>query len=84
MNVRFGNLSVLAFEEKTEVHFSDEDFIWLNQHRADTADFKENDKFHIFELPLGIVAGEKCGPELVKRLSGYPFKRHFTVTTLQD
>lgn len=85
MNVRFGNLSIPQFEERTEVKLSEEDRFWMINHRTDSANSDDPDKFHIFDLPFGIIAGEKCGAELVKRLTGgYQFKRHFTVETLQS
>jgi hypothetical protein len=83
VQVRFGNLSVLAFEKKTGVEFSDEDFIWMNERLTDVADFRDDNKFHIFELPLGISAGHNIGEELVERLKKYNFQKHFYVETKQ-
>ena len=74
----------MAFEDKTQVHFSDADFIWFNQHQTNSAEFDEDDKFHIFDLPCGIIAGSEIGAELVERLQPYPFKKCFTVETKES
>lgn len=84
MQVRFGNLSLLRFEQKVEVDFNDEDLIWLNQHRIDSANFKDDDKFHIFDLPLGILAGCDIAEELVTRLRKYTFEKQFYVETKES
>lgn len=81
MNVRFGNLSVSQFEEKTQVKLSPEDKRWMEEHRQDSANEENPNKFHIFDLPFGITAGENVGAELVRRLRAYRFERHFTVET---
>lgn len=85
MNARFGNLTISGFETKTEVQFSEEDRKWMEEHRIDKADFKDDDKFHIFELPLGIMAGSNIGEELINRLKKYSeYKRHFYVETKES
>lgn len=81
MHVRFGNLTIEEFEKRTEVKFSDEDRKWLEEHRIDNAQGKENNRFHIFDMPLGIIAGFDIGDELVKRLKQYEFKKSFSVET---
>lgn len=85
MNVRFGNLTISQFEKRTEVTFSEEDRVWLEEHRQDSANYDDPDKFHIFDMPFGIMTGRKCSDELVKRLtSGYKFKGQFTVFTVSN
>lgn len=82
MTVRFGNLSVVDFEAKTKVQFSELDKKWLEKRRIDKADFQDDDLFHIFDLPLGIVAGANVGPLLVERLKKYEgYQRHFYIET---
>ena len=77
ISVRFGNLTVEAFEKKTEVTFSDEDRKWLNEHRTDNASDERNDVFHIFDMPLGIACGFDIYKELVAILMKYDFKKQF-------
>jgi hypothetical protein len=88
MKLRFGNLSVLEFEKKTGIELSDEDFMWMNLHRTAKASFKDDDQFHIFSLPLMIVAGSNAGEEIVKRLMKYGrqdgYKRSFIVETKES
>lgn len=84
MIVRFGNLSVLGFEDKTRVEMSKEDRLWITNHIVDKADFRDDNGLHIFDLPLGIVAGANIGEELVERLQKYPFKKHFYVETKES
>jgi hypothetical protein len=81
MTVRFGNLSTLMFENKVQVDLTPEDMQWIEAHRVDKADFKDDNGLHIFDLPLGIVAGANIGEELLGRLKAYNFKRHFYVET---
>lgn len=84
MQVRFGNLSTIAFDDKVEANFTPEDIEWIEAHRIDNADFKEDDKLHIFNLPLGIVAGSDIGGELIHRLRAYQFKHQFYVETKES
>jgi hypothetical protein len=84
MNIRFGNLSAIQFEEKAEAELSMKDKKWIESHRTDKASFKEDDKLHIFNLPFGIVAGCDIGAELVERLKAYPFKHSFYVETKES
>lgn len=84
MNVRFGNLSTLAFEDRLQIDLKPEDRLWIEEHRTDEADFTEDDKLHIFSLPLGIVAGHDIGPELVNRLRQYEFSHQFYVETKES
>ena len=79
VTARFGNLTTAQFENKTQVIFSDEDRIWLEDHRTDTASYEGNDKFHIFNMPFTIYAGFDVYEELVKRLRKYDFEIQFTV-----
>ncbi len=79
VTVRFGNLTTGAFEKKTQVSFSEEDFQWLEDHRTNSANDESNDVFHIFDMPLGIYCGFNIYPELVKRLQKYDYKGSFTV-----
>lgn len=79
LEVRFGNLSVEQFAKKTEVEFSEEDKKWLEENRTDSANYEGHDKFHIFDMPLGIYSGFDVYEELVKRLRKYDFKKQFSV-----
>jgi hypothetical protein len=80
MTVRFGNLSTLMFENKVQVDLTPEDMQWIEAHRVDKADFKDDNGLHIFDLPLGIVAGANIGEELLGRLKAYNFKRLYVET----
>lgn len=84
MQVRFGNLTTLAFEDKIQIDLTPEDMQWIEEHRIDKADFEEDDKLHIFNLPLGILAGSDIGEELVARLKKYEFKHSFYVETKES
>lgn len=84
MQLRFGNLSALTFEDRVRVDFEPEDMFWIENHRLDKADFKDDNALHIFELPLGIVAGANIGEELVERFKKYSFKKHFYVETKES
>lgn len=80
MEVRFGNLTVSDFEKRVEVNFPSEDRKWFEDHRTDHANLIKEDQFHIFSMPLGIVAGNKVAPDLLKRLrKGQEFKETFYV-----
>jgi len=80
MNVRFGNLSVLQFEEKVGTELSLEDRLWMENHRVDHANFHDDSAFHIFDLPLGFSAGHDIAEELIARLRKYGFEKcHFYV-----
>lgn len=79
IEVRFGNLTVAQFEEKTEVKLSKKDIKWLEERRIDKAEFKDDNKFHIFDKPFTIVAGHDVFDELVTRLRQYNFEAPFAV-----
>ncbi len=85
MNVRFGNLTVNEFQARVEVKLNEDDWEWMSEHRQNNANVTDDNKFHIFDMPFGIVAGADCGPELIKILgkTGYNFKRNFTVEVNQ-
>lgn len=86
MEIRFGNLSVEEFEAKVGAEFSERDKAWMEKRRIDKADFQDDDLFHIFNLPLGIVAGANVGPLLVEKLKKYKseFTKHFYVETKES
>lgn len=71
MNVRFGNLSVKQFEERTGVTLTDEDRSWFEEHRQDNATVTAPDKLHIFDMPFGIKCGDAIVHEAIKRLQAY-------------
>lgn len=68
LQARFGNLTREAFEKRVETNFAQSDRKWLDDHRTDKADFQDADKFHIFDMPLGIVAGSGIFDELLSLL----------------
>lgn len=85
MNVRFGNLSVQSFADKVGVKFSDEDYKWMEERQIDKADFTDPKRFHIFNLPLGFLAGARVGKELIAILKKYEYKScHFYVETKES
>ena len=57
MNVYFGNLTVEQLEARLETKLTKTDRVFLEKHRTDNASFSENDKFHIFDMPLCIHSG---------------------------
>lgn len=77
MEVRFGNLSVNQFMEKTGAKLSAKDKQFLEKHRTDIADFKEDDKYHIFAMPFSIVSGHKIAQELFDMMKKYDDKKVF-------
>lgn len=83
MEIRFGNLSIEKFSERTGWDFSEEDIKWLKEHRTDIASFTDKDKFHIFDAPFCIVVGEdileKLKEMLIKYNSATETKRQFDV-----
>ena len=81
LQVRFGNLNVAQFEKKVEVKFAQADRKWLEDHRVDKASDIPEDKFHIFDMPLGFVCGMGIREELMAILGkkGNDYEARFYV-----
>lgn len=63
--LRLGNLSISQLIKITGWEFNQDDLSWLAMHKSENASFRENDKFHIFEIPFCIVAGKNIEKELL-------------------
>lgn len=79
VTVRFGNLSAKQFDIKVGSVLSEEDKTWLEDKRIHNASFDADDKLHIFEKPLGIVAGNNIVKEVISRLRRYDYDTEFYV-----
>ena len=66
-----GNLTVEKFEKDAGWVFSEEDKKWLEEHRTNEADFKDSDKFHIFDIPYAIVVGSEIVGDFMKIIHKY-------------
>lgn len=67
MILKFGNMSVRQFEEKTGTKFTDAEVATLESYRCDDANANTTDGFHIFDDPaisvhIGAVALEATMP----------------------
>ena len=69
-----GNLTVRQLEDKLSCSFSDEDYEFLSKHRTDDANFKANNKFHIYEVPFTIIMGYRIKNEMLKLLNRYDWE----------
>lgn len=66
MKVRFGNLTVKAFIEKTDADFTDDEIEKLESMRSDRAQDTPSGKFHIFADPsIGFVVSKEISKEVV-------------------
>lgn len=79
MNVRFGNLTANQFNQKFDIELSKEDLEYIEKHRQDNAQSISKDRLHIFDTPLGIVAGSDIVEDLMERLRKYRFNHRFYV-----
>lgn len=63
--IYLGNLTIEDFERREDIMFSDADRKWLEEHRQDDANVPANgDTFHIFDIPLCFLCGEKVFDEV--------------------
>jgi hypothetical protein len=78
MNVYFGNLTVTDFEKKTKVFLSEEDKVFLEEHRMDSANQPLTNKLHIFQEPFQIHCGTGIFQEVLKILQKYDYSKSET------
>lgn len=69
--VMLGNLTITQLEDRTGWTFEKDDRQWLEEHRTSLADFDDDDKFHIFDIPQQIVVGSKIKDEFIKLIMKY-------------
>lgn len=79
VTVRFGNLTAKQFSDKFDVELQEADIAFLEEHRQDNAQSIPKDRLHIFDMPLGIVAGSDIVKEVISRLRAYDFNHQFYV-----
>lgn len=77
MKIYLGNLTINQLEYRCGCKFEKEDYEWLKEHRQDNADIKVKDKFHIFDMPFMIQAGEDISNDLINLLTKYNDKKTF-------
>lgn len=77
-----GNLSVEQIEREYQVQFSEEDKVWLKEHRQEPVNSVPlgKDKWHCFDIPRTIMTGSaEFATELFSRLKGYDFKGQINI-----
>lgn len=79
MKIYLGNLTINQLEDRCGCKFEKEDYEWLKEHRQDNAEIKAKDKFHIFDMPFMIQAGEEISDKLIQILTKYNDKKTFKV-----
>lgn len=77
MQVRFGNLSALQFEDRIGQKLDIEDKNWIEEHRQANCQHIAKDKLHIFDLPFSIIVGSEISDKLVEILKKYNSKEPF-------
>lgn len=75
MSIYLGDLTVQEFEKRTGWTFQKEDRDFLKKHRTGIADFKDEDKFHIHEIPFSIRAGADIIEDLKNIILKYNDKK---------
>lgn len=57
MGIYLGNVKINELEKRLECEFSDEDRIWLEEHRSDQCELAKH-SFHIYDIPFCIITSE--------------------------